>query len=225
MHARYRSPLTGRFLSTDPVLGTPALPQSWNRYAYTLGNPLRLVDPDGRSALKRGIQVLKMLADKEKRTVLIASFRSKSEREALSKTRSALDSIKGETRIVETQTAGQRDAVAKGLAPSGEMRGPESSRGYPEHVNPSDGPYSDVHVQVQGQRQAGSGRARSEDALSSAMGVGGILGGIFAPTTSALSASGDATPGELVSAAIWDATSTVDPIGLTDLIGMYYDLP
>lgn len=144
---------------------------------------------------------------------------------ALSKTRSALDSIKGETRIVETQTAGQRDAVAKGLAPSGEMRGPESSRGYPEHMNPSDGPYSDVHVQVQGQRQSGSGRARSEDSLFSAMGAGGILGEIFAPTTSALSASGDATPGELASAAIWDATSTVDPSGLTDLIGMYYDLP
>ena len=48
MHARFRSPLTGRFLSTDPVLGTPKLPQSWNRYAYVSGNPLRKVDPDGR---------------------------------------------------------------------------------------------------------------------------------------------------------------------------------
>ena len=48
MHARYRSPLTSRFLSTDPVGGRPKQPQSWNRYAYTRGNPLRLIDPDGR---------------------------------------------------------------------------------------------------------------------------------------------------------------------------------
>ena len=48
MHARFRSPLTSRFLSTDPVGGSPKVPQSWNRYAYVRGNPLKLVDPDGR---------------------------------------------------------------------------------------------------------------------------------------------------------------------------------
>lgn len=51
MHARYRSPLTSRFLSTDPVLGTPGAPQSWNRYAYVMGNPLTSTDPDGKAAL------------------------------------------------------------------------------------------------------------------------------------------------------------------------------
>lgn len=51
MHARFRSPLTSRFLSTDPVGGDPKLPQSSNRYAYVQGNPLKLVDPDGRTAL------------------------------------------------------------------------------------------------------------------------------------------------------------------------------
>lgn len=51
MHARYRSPLTSRFLSTDPVGGSPKAPQSWNRYAYTPGNPLKFTDPDGRSVL------------------------------------------------------------------------------------------------------------------------------------------------------------------------------
>ena len=49
MHARYRSPLTSRFLSTDPILGNPKMPQSWNRYAYTRGNPLSRIDPDGRA--------------------------------------------------------------------------------------------------------------------------------------------------------------------------------
>lgn len=48
MHARYHSPVTGRFLSTDPVLGTSRKPQSWNRYSYANGNPVRLTDPTGR---------------------------------------------------------------------------------------------------------------------------------------------------------------------------------
>lgn len=48
MHARYASGTLGRFLSVDPVLGDPDKPQSWNRYAYALNNPLRYIDPDGR---------------------------------------------------------------------------------------------------------------------------------------------------------------------------------
>ena len=51
MHARFSSPLTGRFLSVDTVQGKPRRPQSWNRYAYALGNPLKYVDPDGREAM------------------------------------------------------------------------------------------------------------------------------------------------------------------------------
>jgi len=48
MHARYYDSRRGRFLSVDPVLGKPQQPQSWNRYAYVLNNPLRYTDPDGR---------------------------------------------------------------------------------------------------------------------------------------------------------------------------------
>jgi RHS repeat-associated protein len=47
MHARHCSPLTARFLSTDVVSGKPKAPQSWNRYAYAQGNPIRYVDRDG----------------------------------------------------------------------------------------------------------------------------------------------------------------------------------
>jgi RHS repeat-associated protein len=47
--ARYFGSSLGRFNSPDPLLnsGRPWLPQSWNRYAYTLNNPLRFTDPTG----------------------------------------------------------------------------------------------------------------------------------------------------------------------------------
>ena len=48
MHTRHYSPLLGRFTTVDSVGGQPSSSQSWNRYAYTAGNPLRAVDPDGR---------------------------------------------------------------------------------------------------------------------------------------------------------------------------------
>jgi RHS repeat-associated protein len=47
--ARYFSAAQGRFASPDPLLnsGRPWEPQSWNRYAYVLNNPLRFTDPIG----------------------------------------------------------------------------------------------------------------------------------------------------------------------------------
>ena len=50
MHARFCSPLTGRFISPDPAETTRRTQaQSWNRYAYALNNPIRYVDPSGRT--------------------------------------------------------------------------------------------------------------------------------------------------------------------------------
>jgi len=46
--ARWYSPTLGRFLSVDPVAGSPDNPQSLNRYAYVSGNPIGGIDPDGR---------------------------------------------------------------------------------------------------------------------------------------------------------------------------------
>jgi len=39
----------GRFTSPDPLLssGNPELPDTWNRYSYSLNNPLRFTDPTG----------------------------------------------------------------------------------------------------------------------------------------------------------------------------------
>lgn len=51
MHARYYTPVMGRFLSVDPAPADKAAPQSWNRYTYVRNNPINKVDPDGREEL------------------------------------------------------------------------------------------------------------------------------------------------------------------------------
>lgn len=47
--ARYFSGAQGRFTTPDPLgaSGKASNPQTWNRYAYALNNPLKFVDPDG----------------------------------------------------------------------------------------------------------------------------------------------------------------------------------
>jgi hypothetical protein len=93
-----------------------------------------------------------------------------------------------------------------------EKSGGKNNPDYPKHQNPAEGPYEDVHVE-------------SDDDL---LGIGAIglagLGDIFAPATSAVSETGEATPTELLSAAAWDVTSTLDPTGLTDAISWYFDI-
>ncbi|HVV70208.1 MAG TPA: RHS repeat-associated core domain-containing protein, partial [Verrucomicrobiae bacterium] len=46
---RYYSPRLGRFISPDPYRTSAGLenPQSWNRYAYVLNDPVNFYDPDG----------------------------------------------------------------------------------------------------------------------------------------------------------------------------------
>ena len=50
--ARYYNNSHGRFTAVDPLLasGKSANPQTFNRYAYVLNNPLRLTDPSGLQA-------------------------------------------------------------------------------------------------------------------------------------------------------------------------------
>jgi RHS repeat-associated protein len=66
LHARFSSPITGRFLTVDRLqpweqqFGSTderqrfrehlQQPQLWNRYGYSLGNPVKYVDPNGQSA-------------------------------------------------------------------------------------------------------------------------------------------------------------------------------
>jgi RHS repeat-associated protein len=54
MHARYYSPVMGRFLSVDPALNVKRavlVPGAWNHYSYSLNNPTKYVDPDGKDAV------------------------------------------------------------------------------------------------------------------------------------------------------------------------------
>jgi RHS repeat-associated protein len=50
LRARYYDPAIGRFVSRDLMSGTAGFPQSYNRYAYVLNNPVRKVDPSGYSS-------------------------------------------------------------------------------------------------------------------------------------------------------------------------------
>jgi RHS repeat-associated protein len=50
MHARYYSPVMGRFLSVDQHASDPGQPQSWNRYIYARNDPINLVDHAGKWA-------------------------------------------------------------------------------------------------------------------------------------------------------------------------------
>jgi len=47
LRARYFSPLTGRFLSPDPLSGIPDRPASFERYVYASADPVNLLDPSG----------------------------------------------------------------------------------------------------------------------------------------------------------------------------------
>ncbi len=47
-HARIHDAVAGRFTSPDKLRSEAIQPPGWNRYSYSLSNPIRLVDPDGK---------------------------------------------------------------------------------------------------------------------------------------------------------------------------------
>jgi len=60
-NSRYYDPLLGRFIQADTIVPNPGNPQSLNRYAYTLNNPVRYVDPSGHYSPQ---EIEKYLRDK-----------------------------------------------------------------------------------------------------------------------------------------------------------------
>ena len=51
LRARHYDPTTGRFTSKDPLAGFLNIPVSQNSYLYSLGDPVNLTDPSGKSSL------------------------------------------------------------------------------------------------------------------------------------------------------------------------------
>ncbi len=58
MGGRYYDSSIGRFMSMDPAMPEPADLHGLNRYAYANNNPLRYIDPDGRSPLDIGFFIV-----------------------------------------------------------------------------------------------------------------------------------------------------------------------
>ena len=54
LRARQYDPDLGRFVSTDPVLGSVSRPQTQDRYTYVANNPLRFRDPSGKVGMPFG---------------------------------------------------------------------------------------------------------------------------------------------------------------------------
>ncbi|MEO0320360.1 MAG: RHS repeat-associated core domain-containing protein [Pseudomonadota bacterium] len=55
MQARYYDPALGRFLANDPVGFAEGGPGYFNRYAYTLNNPMSYIDPNGMCAVLKAL--------------------------------------------------------------------------------------------------------------------------------------------------------------------------
>ena len=64
--ARYYGSSHARFTSVDPVVIPEGRynPQSWNKYTYTLNNPLQYIDPDGRAPQDTRLDQMQMQAIK-----------------------------------------------------------------------------------------------------------------------------------------------------------------
>jgi RHS repeat-associated protein len=58
MNGRIYDPVVGRFLSADPTVQFASNLQSYNRYSYAVGNPLKYTDPTGYNAWKDGLDGL-----------------------------------------------------------------------------------------------------------------------------------------------------------------------
>jgi RHS repeat-associated protein len=124
--ARFLRGESGRFITTDPVLNTEAAlsdPQRWNRYAYSLNNPLRFIDPDGRE-----VRPLDSLALERIRSTVPSSLRSSivvGTSGALDTTR--LNSVKtndanfGDLRSLANGTTVVEVATAAGLTGGGDF--------------------------------------------------------------------------------------------------------
>jgi hypothetical protein len=52
-NARWYDAALGRFLQADSLIPDPGNPQAWDRYAFTLNNPVKYIDPTGHISCKK----------------------------------------------------------------------------------------------------------------------------------------------------------------------------
>jgi len=65
MHARFYTAGWGRFMSVDPAIGDAHVPQTWNRYAYCIDDPIAKTDANGKGAhdeVKHGVGIALVLS-------------------------------------------------------------------------------------------------------------------------------------------------------------------
>jgi RHS repeat-associated protein len=61
--ARYYDSRVAMFCSADPVEGSPADPESWNRYTYVEDDPINLTDPTGRGFFSWLLNIFMIILD------------------------------------------------------------------------------------------------------------------------------------------------------------------
>jgi len=83
--ARYCSSAYGRFTSVDTGPFTPADPQNWNRYLYVQNNPLKFIDPNGKTLTLTGTDADALVEELEKKTGYQLSRDSKTGRVTIDK--------------------------------------------------------------------------------------------------------------------------------------------
>jgi len=217
MHASYFSPNLGRFLSVDPVGGEVGSSQSWNRYSYTLNDPIGMIDPDGQTSWAVGKRVFSVVWQQSKTNAReILKFRAKNPAELREAVSRAMEQVPEGARVaLNTSDPAMNETAAKALSSSGRARGAEASPGFTEHFNPADGQFENVHVQSHGDWAKAMGKNASFTAA--------IMAAV-APASSALADDPQASFAEVLSAALWDATCALDPVFITEGINWAFDL-
>jgi hypothetical protein len=151
MNARVYDPDIGRFLSPDPTVSYVHNPQSFNRYAYVMNNPLNRYDPDG-------------FADLSKQSVLDAIARQAAEKANVA----AGKSPNANTAAHEAITANNPQDDGTGQSP-----GQQANQAAASKANAIAGVLSET-VEVTGGTPFGATAASGKAAI---LGMGGMMAG------------------------------------------------
>ena len=186
-------PGTQRWLNRDPIQEDGGA----NFYAFSENGPIDAADLYGLSCEKKIYRVYKAIQRQRK---LVRQVNEISNKNAERAVKDALDSINEGKKVIVAPSEEARNMLSKRLSTDGKLRGPERSRGYPEHTHPNKGPYTDTHIEAKGAAAAA------------------IVAEALIPQSQRVSRTPNASPFDLTVAALWDVASAVDPIFVTDAL-------